>query len=125
MAFLPSYEVILGQPALQSIQVATTANITLSGVQSIDGVGVAVGDRVLVKNQTTVLDNGIYTASNGAWTRSYDMQQNATIPNGLLVYVKLGTAGGNRLWALKRNVQAAQTMVVGVDQLSFTSVAFS
>jgi hypothetical protein len=55
-----------------SVLVATTANITLSGAQTIDGVSVVAGDRVLVKNQTTQADNGIYVAASGAWARSAD-----------------------------------------------------
>ena len=54
-------------------QVATTANITLSGLQTIDTYTTLAGDRVLVKNQTTSSQNGIYLASTGAWTRSNDM----------------------------------------------------
>lgn len=55
-----------------SVVAATTANITLSGAQTIDGVSVVVGDRVLVKNQTNAADNGIYVAASGAWARSAD-----------------------------------------------------
>ena len=55
-----------------SVLVATTANITLSGAQTIDGVSVVAGDRVLVKDQTTQADNGIYVAATGAWARSAD-----------------------------------------------------
>ena len=55
-----------------SVLVATTANITLSGTQTIDGVAVTAGQRVLVKNQTAQADNGIYVASASAWTRSAD-----------------------------------------------------
>ena len=56
------------QPAL----CATTANITLSGLQTIDGITVVAGDRVLVKNQNTQANNGIYLAATGAWSRSPD-----------------------------------------------------
>jgi hypothetical protein len=55
-----------------SVLVATTANITLSGAQTIDGVSVVAGDRVLVKSQTTQADNGIYVAATGSWARSAD-----------------------------------------------------
>jgi phage-related tail fiber protein len=55
-----------------SVLAATTANITLSGAQTIDGVSVVAGDRVLVKDQTTQADNGIYVAASGAWARSAD-----------------------------------------------------
>jgi len=52
--------------------VATTANITLSGTQTIDGVGVVADDRVLVKDQTLPEENGIYVVAAGAWTRATD-----------------------------------------------------
>lgn len=55
-----------------SVKAATTANITLSGAQTIDGVSVVAGDRVLVKNQSTASQNGIYVAASGAWARSSD-----------------------------------------------------
>jgi hypothetical protein len=54
------------QPALT----ATSADITLSGLQTINGVTVVAGDVVLVKNQTNAAENGIYVASAGAWTYS-------------------------------------------------------
>ena len=53
-------------------RVATTANISLSGLQTIDGVSLIEGDRVLVKNQTAGANNGIYDVSSGAWTRAID-----------------------------------------------------
>lgn len=56
----------------QSVRVATTANITLSGTQTIDGTSLIAGDRVLVKNQTTPSQNGIYVVAAGAWARSTD-----------------------------------------------------
>lgn len=55
-----------------SVIAATTANITLSGLQNIDGITVSAGDRVLVKNQTNESQNGIYLASATSWTRSTD-----------------------------------------------------
>ena len=51
---------------------ATLVNITLSGLQTIDGYTTLAGDRVLVKNQTNAANNGIYIASATAWTRSLD-----------------------------------------------------
>ena len=56
----------------QPVLCATTANITLSGLQAIDGVTVVAGDRVLVKNQSTSSQNGIYLASATAWSRAPD-----------------------------------------------------
>jgi hypothetical protein len=56
----------------QPVRVATTGNITLSGTQTIDGVSLSVGDRVLVKDQTTQTQNGIYVVASGSWTRATD-----------------------------------------------------
>jgi len=55
-----------------SVIAATTGNITLSGAQTIDGVSIVAGDRVLVKNQSAPAENGIYVAASGAWTRAPD-----------------------------------------------------
>jgi hypothetical protein len=56
----------------QPVLCATTANISLTGLQTLDGVTVAAGDRVLVKNQGTQSQNGIYLASATAWSRAPD-----------------------------------------------------
>jgi hypothetical protein len=56
----------------QPVAVATTVNITLSGLQLIDGYTTLAGDRVLVKNQSNAANNGIYIAASGAWSRSED-----------------------------------------------------
>ena len=56
----------------EAVRVATIGNITLSGTQTIDGVGVVADDRVLVKNQSTLSQNGIYVVAAGAWSRATD-----------------------------------------------------
>lgn len=56
----------------QPCAVATLVDISLSGLQTIDGYTTLAGDRVLVKNQTNAASNGIYLAAAGAWTRSLD-----------------------------------------------------
>jgi len=61
-----------GIDAKASVVAATTANITLSGAQTIDGVSVIAGDRVLVKDQTTTANNGLYLCASGSWTRTTD-----------------------------------------------------
>jgi hypothetical protein len=81
----------------RSVRVATTANITLSGTQTIDGVAVVAGDRVLVKNQTTASQNGIYVVAAGAWTRALDADANTEI-SCAVVAVDSGTANGAELW---------------------------
>lgn len=78
------------QPAL----VATTVNITLSGLQTIDGVTVVAGDRVLVKNQTTQANNGIYIAASGTWSRSEDANTYAELVSAYLFITSGTTQGG-------------------------------
>jgi len=65
--------------------VSTTADITLSGEQTIDGVAVVAGDRVLVRSQTNTTENGIYDADTGAWARSTDWNAADDVINGILV----------------------------------------
>lgn len=64
---------------------ATTANITLSGEQTIDTVPVVTGDRVLVKDQTASAENGIYVVATGAWVRATDWNANDDLISGILV----------------------------------------
>ena len=76
---------------------ATTGNITLSGEQTIDGIATGLS-RVLVMNQTTPRDNGIYTSSSGAWIRATDMDSWAEVP-GAFTFVSAGTINGKTGWA--------------------------
>ncbi len=79
-----------GLDAKASCRVATTANITLSGAQTIDGVAVVAGDRVLVKNQTTTSQNGIYVVAVGSWTRASDANTWAELVSAF-TFVEQGT----------------------------------
>jgi hypothetical protein len=88
-----------GLDAKQSVRVATTANITLSGTQTIDGIAVVSGDRVLVKNQNTAAQNGIYIVAAGAWTRAADMDSWAEVPSAF-VFVEQGTAQADTSWVV-------------------------
>lgn len=81
------------------VRAATTANITLSGAQTIDGVSVIAGDRVLVKNQSTGSANGIYIAASGSWTRASDFDASAELL-GASCFVSEGTTLGNTVWVL-------------------------
>lgn len=80
-----------------SVVAATTANITLSAPQTIDGVAVIAGNRVLVKNQTLPAENGIYVVAAGAWTRATDSDAASEIANAE-VGVNSGTANGGRVF---------------------------
>ena len=78
-------------------QVATTANITLSGLQTIDGYTTVASDRVLVKNQTSSANNGIYVASATAWARSTDMDVWSEVPGAYTVILN-GSSNINTGW---------------------------
>lgn len=76
------------------VRVATTANITLSGTQTIDGVAISAGQRVLVKSQSSAAENGIYVCAAGAWSRSTDMDAGAEFPSAA-VFVSEGSVNAD------------------------------
>ena len=86
-----------GLDAKQSVKAATTANITLSGTQTVDGVALVANDRVLVKNQTTTSTNGIYLVAAGAWTRATDADTWAELISAF-TFVEQGTVNGDTGW---------------------------
>ena len=97
---------------------ATTANITLSGLQTIDGVAVTAGNRVLVKNQSSGQNNGIYVVASGSWSRSAD-----TMVNGAFVSISGGTTNNRQSFVLK----TANPITTGTTVLSwilFSAAAF-
>ncbi len=80
-----------------SCRAATVANITLSGTQTIDGVAVIAGDRVLVKDQSTAANNGIYVVAAGSWSRAADADTWAELV-GAFTFVEDGTVNDNSGW---------------------------
>ena len=86
-----------------AVRVATTANITLSGTQTIDGISVVAGNRVLVKDQTTGSQNGIYVVASGSWSRATDANTSAKVKSGFIVFVSEGSSNADSGWVLKTN----------------------
>lgn len=95
------------------VKAATTANITLSGEQTIDGVSCVTDDRVLVKDQTTGAENGIYRVDTSTWQRDYDWDGTFDIRRGTLVYVTQGTTNQG-FWA----VTTADTITIGTTSVT-------
>lgn len=78
-----------------SVKAASTGNLTLSGTQTVDGIALSAGDRVLVKNQSDASENGIYVVSGSAWTRSADAAgSNLTL--GSFTFVESGSVNKGR-----------------------------
>jgi hypothetical protein len=96
--------------------VATTANITLSGEQTIDGVTTSAS-RVLVKDQTTSTQNGIYRSDSGDWIRESDFNGNRDVVTGTLVTVTAGTVNANTIW----KVSTTGTITIGTSNLTFVA----
>jgi len=96
---------------------ATTANITLSGLQTVDGVALAADDRVLVKDQTDGTENGIYLASTSAWTRAPDFDGALDAVNGTLFTVATGTANARLIFEL----QTSGTITIGTTSLTIAA----
>jgi hypothetical protein len=97
--------------------VATTANITLSGTQTIDTVAVVAGNVVLVKNQTTGSQNGLYVVASGAWTRSNDMPAGSDA-RGIAITVQGGSANDDTIFTV-----TSDPSIVGTDALTFSSLS--
>lgn len=105
-----------------SVRVATTGNITLSGTQTIDGVSVVAADRVLVKDQSTASQNGIYIAAAGSWSRSEDADNTpdtGEVTSGMYVYVSEGSVNAQSAWVL------ATVDPIILDTTSLNFVQFS
>lgn len=104
-------------------RVATTANITLSGLQTIDGVTVVEYDRVIVKDQTDTTENGVYEASSGSWTRAPDFDGARDIVEGTLIRANEGTTQEGTFFGVVADA------VPGTDPITFgvelTSIAVS
>lgn len=111
-------EVVNGRQFKDAVRAATTANITLSGLQTIDGISLVAGNRVLVKNQSTASQNGIYVVASGAWTRATDADSttpDSEVKTGMTVMVSEGTTHADQQWSLTTN----GAITVGTTALTF------
>jgi hypothetical protein len=103
-----------------SVVAATTANVVLASAlengDTLDGVTLATGNRILVKNQTTTSENGIYVVqASGQPTRATDFDTALEVDSGDFVFVSSGTANAATGW-----VQTSQPATIGTDAITFT-----
>lgn len=102
----------------ESARVATTANINLASAPStIDGVTLVSGDRVLVKDQTTLAENGIYVfnGAGSAMSRSFDADEDSEVTAMMTVGVSEGTANADRVYTVTSN----DPLTVGTSDIEF------
>src|SRR6056300_439727 len=105
-----------GLDVKQSVKVATTGNIALSGTQTVDGVALSVGDRILVKDQTTASENGIYVVASSFWTRATDADADAEVTSGMFTFIEQGSVNSDTGFVLTTD----GTITVGSTGLNFT-----
>lgn len=96
--------------------VASAGALVLSGEQTIDGVACVDGDRVLVKDQASDIDNGIYVVSTGSWSRAQDFDGSRDAVDGTIVLVR----EGSNAFSLWRAVAATYPIVIGTDAVNFS-----
>lgn len=107
---------------LRPVRVATTANGALATAfengDTIDGVVLATGDRILLKNQTTATENGVYVVNaTGAPTRAADFDTGAaTLTGGVLIPVRAGTQNSGTMW------QCSNTAAITIGSTNITFV---
>lgn len=103
------------------VAAATTANITLSGEQTIDGVACTTGDRVLAKDQSTTANNGVYIVDTGEWARAVDFDGTTDWCQGTLVVAAAGTINAGKIF----RVTSADPADVGISAITFESISFA
>lgn len=102
------------------VRVATTANLaSLSTLLTVDGVTLVADDRVLVKDQTNTIANGIYVASTSDWTRASDANELRDLVNGSMVLVTNGST-----WALTEfRLSATNPVTPGTTALTWEEIS--
>ena len=108
-----------GVDAKASVRVATTAAGTLAtsfvAGNTVDGVTLVAGDRILIKNQATASENGIYDVTTGAPTRSADADTGAELNGGTFVFVEEGTTLADTGWVMTSD----GTITVGASAINW------
>lgn len=102
-------------------RVATTADVILSGLLTVDGVTLAADDRVLVTSQAVASQNGIYIAASGPWQRARDFDSNRDVTKGTRVTVTDGATNAGREYVLT----SANPIHVGTSAIVITETLSS
>ena len=132
-----------GLDVKQSVHAASTANVTVTynatggtstrgqitaAPNTLDGVTLVVADRLLLKNQSTGAQNGIWvistlgTGANGVWDRATDFDADAEVTPGAFTFVEEGTVNSDSGWVLATN---APIIIGGASGTALTFNQFS
>jgi len=104
------------------VDAATTANITLSGLQTVDGIVLTADQRVLVKDQNDSTENGIYKTSTGNWTRTEDFDGPRDTATGTTVFVTAGTVHAAKYFYISTMNNPAPGAAITFTQAPINSV---
>jgi hypothetical protein len=118
MTLNKAQQLLAGIDWKQHVRAYSAANLTLSGAQTVDGVSLIAGDRILVANQTASTDNGIYVVASSTWSRSSDANTGAGLV-AASVYVDEGTSFGGTAWVQT----AAAPITIGTTAIAFAKFA--
>lgn len=99
-----------------SCRAIATSNVALTGAQTVDGVSLVAGDRVLLSGQSNPVQNGIFVVATGAWSRAADMAAGSD-GSGNFTFVTEGSSYNDTGWVCTNSTGSA---VVGTDALGFT-----
>jgi hypothetical protein len=100
------------------VRVATTANITLNGEQTIDSVAIVDGDRVLVMNQTDGTENGIYECGSGDWSRVADFNASGDVVAGMTIPAAAEGGAGAGIY----QITFTGAFVLGTTDATYTKI---
>lgn len=107
-----------GNVAWDSVRAVATSNVALTGTQTIDGIALTAGQRVLVAGNSTASQNGIYVVAAGAWSRATDADSATHFKPGRIVFVNEGTTYADSQWSFINDAQPT----LGSTAISFTQI---
>lgn len=107
---------IMAQPWKEKCVAATTGNITLSGLNAVDGYTPSANDRILVRAQTSAAENGVYLAASGSWTRAADCDSAEEL-RAMQVRIERGTTFADHSFAL-----TTDDVTLGTTALNFVDL---
>src|SRR6266852_5046337 len=105
-------------PPVRAASTGSPLTPTTGGLLVVDGVQLIAGDRVLCKDESSAINNGIYAASTGPWTRTSDAAGNQNFFSGMAVTVALGAVNAGLTYIC---TTTDDPVVIGTSNLTFAA----